>query len=227
LREALARSDHDFILTAPRRPKKPVSREPGTFSKMMSALARHPKRTLLSVVFTGVFCGIAANALFFQTARHPAPIFAGPVIARPMQQAAPVPPSVPRQVETPAPANAIAKLIDAPAPAVAAPQPVQASSTASYPASVSPSARSTSAPKDQIGALLGVLGDDGADVARVMAVQKALVKLGYVVKPDGVMGNGTRQALQSFEQSRKLTVTGELTPRTLRELGAQSGVTIP
>ena len=103
-----------------------------------------------------------------------------------MQQAAPVPPSVPRQVETPAPANAIAKLIDAPAPAVAAPQPVQASSTASSPASVSPSARSTSAPKDQIGALLGVLGDDGADVARVMAVQKALVKLGYVVKPDGV-----------------------------------------
>jgi peptidoglycan hydrolase-like protein with peptidoglycan-binding domain len=88
-------------------------------------------------------------------------------------------------------------------------------------------ARSTAQPKDQIGALLGGLVDDAVDPSRVMAVQKALVKLGYVVKPDGVMGSGTRQALQMFEQSRKLTVTGELTPRTLRELGTQSGVAIP
>ena len=218
MREALARSDHDFVLSAPRRSKKEAQREPGAFSKLMSAVARHPKRTFMSLVFTGVFCGIAANALFFQSARHPAPIFAGPVIARPMQpQAAPVPQPVPRQAEAaPAPSNAIAKLIEAP---VAAP-PV---------APVAPPAqtRATAQPKDQIGALIGGLTDDAIDPSRVMAVQKALVKLGYVVKPDGVMGSGTRQALQMFEQSRKLTVTGELTPRTLRELGAQSGVAIP
>ena len=53
------------------------------------------------------------------------------------------------------------------------------------------------------------------------------MKLGYVVRPDGVMGTGTRQALQMFEQSRKLSVTGDLNPRTLRELGAQSGIAIP
>jgi hypothetical protein len=214
LREALARSDHDFVLSAPRRSKKEAQREPGALSKLMSAVARHPKRTFMSVVFTGIFCGIAANALFFQTARHPAPIFAGPVIARPMQQqAAPVPPPVPRQAEAAsAPSNAIAKLIDAPVAAPPAP---------------SVPTRSTAQPKDQIGALLGGLVDDAVDPSRVMAVQKALVKLGYVVKPDGVMGSGTRQALQMFEQSRKLTVTGELTPRTLRELGTQSGVAIP
>jgi hypothetical protein len=221
LREALARSDHDFVLSAPRRSKKEAQREPGAFSKLMSAVARHPKRTFMSVVFTGIFCGIAANALFFQTARHPAPIFAGPVIARPMQQqAAPVPPPVPRQAEAAsAPSNAIAKLIDAP---VAAPP-----AAAVAPAAPSVPTRSTAQPKDQIGALLGGLVDDAVDPSRVMAVQKALVKLGYVVKPDGVMGSGTRQALQMFEQSRKLTVTGELTPRTLRELGTQSGVAIP
>ena len=214
MREALARSDHDFVLSAPRRSKKAAQREPGAFSTLMSAIARHPKRTFMSVVFTGIFCGIAANALFFQTARHPAPIFAGPVIARPMQQqAAPVPPPVPRQAEAAsAPSNAIAKLIDAPVAAPPAP---------------SVPTRSTAQPKDQIGALLGGLVDDAIDPSRVMAVQKALVKLGYVVKPDGVMGSGTRQALQMFEQSRKLTVTGELTPRTLRELGTQSGVAIP
>jgi hypothetical protein len=223
LREALARSDHDFVLTAPRRPtKKAVHREPGSFAKLISAVARHPRRTLAFVLFGGVFCGIAANALFFQTARHPAPIFAGPVVARPMQpMAAPVPQPVPRQAEAPGPSNAIAKLIDA--PPVAAPQPA-ASSPATAPAQTRTNA---AAPKDQIGALIGGLVDDGTDPARVMAVQKALVKLGYVVKPDGVMGNGTRQALQMFEQSRKITVTGELTPRTLRELGAQSGIAIP
>ena len=214
MREALARSDHDFVLSAPRRSKKAAQREPGAFSTLMSAIARHPKRTFMSVVFTGIFCGIAANALFFQTARHPAPIFAGPVIARPMQQqAAPVPPPVPRQAEAAsAPSNSIAKLIDAPVAAPPAP---------------SVPTRSTAQPKDQIGALLGGLVDDAIDPSRVMAVQKALVKLGYVVKPDGVMGSGTRQALQMFEQSRKLTVTGELTPRTLRDLGTQSGVAIP
>ena len=214
MREALARSDHDFVLSAPRRPQKAEPRQAGAVSKLMSAIARHPKRTFMSVVFTGVFCGIAANALFFQTAHHPAPIFAGPVIARPMQQqAAPVPPPVPRQAEAAsAPSNAIAKLIDAPVAAPPAP---------------SVPTRSTAQPKDQIGALLGGLVDDAIDPSRVMAVQKALVKLGYVVKPDGVMGSGTRQALQMFEQSRKLTVTGELTPRTLRELGTQSGVAIP
>ena len=209
MREALARSDHDFVLSAPRRPKKAEQREPGAFSKLMSAVARHPKRTFMSVVFTGVFCGIAANALFFQTTHHPAPIFAGPVIARPMVQPAPVPTPVPRQAEAAPASNAIAKLIDAPVAAPPAP------------------ARTNAQPKDQIGALIGGLTDDAVDPSRVMAVQKALVKLGYVVKPDGVMGSGTRQALQMFEQSRKLTVTGELTPRTLRELGTQSGLAIP
>ena len=188
----------------------------------MTAMVRHPRRTLASVLFAGVFCGIAANALFFQTARHPAPIFAGPVVARPMQpQPAPVPQPVPRQADAAAPSNAIAKLIDAPPPAPVA----QAATTATVPAPAP--ARNNAAPKDQIGALIGVLGEDGFDPSRVLAVQKALVKLGYVVKPDGVMGSGTRQALQMFEQSRKLTVTGELTPRTLRELGAQSGIAIP
>lgn len=220
MREALARSDHDFVLTAPHRGRQSERREPGVFSKMMRAMARHPKRVLAFVLFSGIFCGIAANALFFQTARHPAPMFSGPVVARPMQPpAAPVPPPVLRQADVPASSNAIAKLIEA---GPANPPPSAVSTPAPAPLR-SPAA----APKDQIGALIGGLVDEGIDPARVMAVQKALAKLGYSVKPDGMMGNGTRQALQSFEQSRKITVTGELTPRTLRELGAQSGIAIP
>ncbi len=193
-------------------------REPGAFIKLMSAVARHPGRTFGCVVFAGVFVGVAANALFFQTARHPAPIFAGPVIARPVQQAVAVQPSAPRQAEAPVPQASIAKLIEAAPPPASAP-------VAAAPAAAP--ARVAALPKDQIGALLGAMPEDPQDNLRVLAVQKALLKLGYTVRPDGVMGTGTRQALQMFEQSRKLNVTGELNPRTLRELGAKSGIAIP
>jgi peptidoglycan hydrolase-like protein with peptidoglycan-binding domain len=37
------------------------------------------------------------------------------------------------------------------------------------------------------------------------------------------MGPGTRQAIERFERERKLTVTGELGPRTVRELAAAAG----
>ena len=58
-------------------------------------------------------------------------------------------------------------------------------------------------------------------------MQKALVKAGFVLRMDGMMGATTRQALERFEVERKLPVTGDLSPRTLRELASQSGVAIP
>jgi peptidoglycan hydrolase-like protein with peptidoglycan-binding domain len=63
--------------------------------------------------------------------------------------------------------------------------------------------------------------------ARVLAAQKALIKAGFVLKADGVMGSGTRQAIEGFERERKLPVTGELNPRTLRELSQRTGIAIP
>jgi peptidoglycan hydrolase-like protein with peptidoglycan-binding domain len=63
--------------------------------------------------------------------------------------------------------------------------------------------------------------------ARVALGQKALLKLGYgPLKADGLMGPGTRQALERFERDHKLPVTGELSGRTLRALAAQSNTTI-
>ena len=86
-----------------------------------------------------------------------------------------------------------------------------------------------SSKKDPIGALIKSEGiaEPTAPTARVAAVQKALIKSGFVLRADGVMGASTRQALERFEQERKLPVTGDLSPRTLRELSAQSGVAIP
>lgn len=61
----------------------------------------------------------------------------------------------------------------------------------------------------------------------VLAGQRALARLGYSLKVDGQMGSGTRQAIERFEQDRRLPVTGEFSARTIRELSAASGVAVP
>ncbi|MGH1570862.1 peptidoglycan-binding domain-containing protein [Methylobacterium sp. P31] len=61
------------------------------------------------------------------------------------------------------------------------------------------------------------------DTDPVLRAQRALSKLGYTVKPDGAMGPGTRAAIEKFERSAKLPVTGEAAGRTLRELIARAG----
>ncbi len=212
MREALARSDHDFVLSAPARSRQPGKKSGGALALAGAAVLRKPGRMLAVVVFAGALCGIVANALFFQTARHPAPIFHGPVVARP---AHPATPPMPAAVPMP-PQRPLEKAI--------APQLQNGTSTA--PASVG----QRESTKDQIGALLsgGPSQSAGADATpRVAAAQKALMKLGYVVKSDGLMGAGTRKAIEMFEQSRKLPVTGELSPRVMRELSALSGVSVP
>ena len=65
---------------------------------------------------------------------------------------------------------------------------------------------------------------DGGDT--VLSGQRALARLGYGVKVDGAMGPGTRQALERFEQDRRLPVTGTFSPRTVRELSTLSGIAV-
>lgn len=64
-------------------------------------------------------------------------------------------------------------------------------------------------------------------VNRIFAIQQALAKLGYRVGVDGVAGNETRLAIEAFEASRKMPVTGQMSARLTRELAARSGVKIP
>jgi hypothetical protein len=52
----------------------------------------------------------------------------------------------------------------------------------------------------------------------VLAVQRALARLGYAVKPNGVLGQTTRQALEHFQKDHHLPVSDRLTPHLLREL---------
>jgi peptidoglycan hydrolase-like protein with peptidoglycan-binding domain len=59
---------------------------------------------------------------------------------------------------------------------------------------------------------------------RVIAVQRALNDFGYgPVKATGNYGSETISAIQKFERDRKLPVTGQISPRLLRELAALTG----
>jgi hypothetical protein len=55
---------------------------------------------------------------------------------------------------------------------------------------------------------------------RTMKVQQALKDNGFYSGPvDGVMRENTQEAIQSFQQSRDLKVTGTIDEETARELG--------
>ena len=63
-----------------------------------------------------------------------------------------------------------------------------------------------------------------APTPRVIAVQRALNDFGYgPVKATGVYGAETIAAIQKFERDRKLPVTGQISPRLMRELAALTG----
>ena len=59
---------------------------------------------------------------------------------------------------------------------------------------------------------------------RILAVQRALAEYGYgQIKPNGVMGPETREAIEQFERVRRMPVTGQVSPRLVRELSALTG----
>ncbi len=60
----------------------------------------------------------------------------------------------------------------------------------------------------------------------VLAVQQALVKLGFVVRPDGQMGAVTRHAIEQYERDHGLPIEARLTPKLLHRLAAETGVAI-
>lgn len=62
---------------------------------------------------------------------------------------------------------------------------------------------------------------------RILAVQKALARLGYgPLKVDGRPGGETRSAVQRFQRDRNLPADGEITDRVARELSSVSGVAL-
>ena len=238
--EALARSDHDFTISArpdaasarrgskaagadaargaaqraAAKPPKPVAR-----SGLIGILTARPARSIAGAAIAAIALGIVVNALALQKARHPAPLF---VVAAPVTDIAGK--SAAALASSPVPV---------PRPATGGATPVldQADKTATVDHAAL--ARHTGQDKDAIAQLLRPhIAQPGKEVAKnepsqtVLKAQQALLKLGFALKPDGVFGGTTRQAIERFERDRGLPVKGDLTPGIRRQLMAQSGIAI-
>jgi hypothetical protein len=174
------------------------------------------------LILAGASAAITVNALGLQTGRHPAPLFSTGRLAFEH----PLPPARPAAAPPPA-----ASVLPA---AAAVPTPparttfAQSSSADAINLSRAASADGPKPARDAIGDLIRASEPASqaaatGDAARVARAQAALTKLGYgALKPDGVMGAGTRQAIERFEKDRKLPATGDLGARTMRELAVQS-----
>ena len=224
MREALAaRSGRDFVTAGPSSRK--ASSVLQAVQGALRVAARRPGAIAGGALLLVAASAVSLNALSFQTARHPAPLFG----AKPRPEA-----SSPRQVD------ATASLATNPPLPPTRPQPPVAVApqlpiAAPAAPAVAPSLRVAAKPnRDPIGDM--IRGGDAvapASAAKpeaqklVASAQRALAKLGYgPLKPDGVMGTGTRQAIERFERDRRLPASGELGARTLRELSAQAGLPV-
>lgn len=224
---------------ATRRQRAAADERPGGWLADLGAVGRWAVRRCVNrpgdvagfVVVVGAAAFISLNALGYQAGRHPAPIF----------------PKLPRQIaEKPAP-----RRIEAPKAETAKTDAAKlealvgevAKTTPSKPEPLKPEAPKAEAarialiqpgPRPISRDTLGEIARAGettssvtpkADPA-VAKAQRALVKLGYgPLKADGLLGTGTRAAIERFERDRKLPVKGEPTGRTLRELAARAANT--
>lgn len=202
------------------RDKPPIARGRGL---------RQRRRRYLSILAAGFFVATAVailvNALLWQRTRHPAPLFS---------RGAPVSPA-----KEPTIAGLAAVPASRPQPAIA-PVQLQDKPIERTPLEVPPAGHqretgvTSPPPHDEISQLLEAqparpAKEAAAPAARskpVLAAQRALVKLGFVLNPDGVAGLATRQAIEHYERDHGLPVRGELTPALMRRLRAETGITI-
>lgn len=152
---------------------------------------------------------IVLNALFWQTGPHPAPIFANPVKPAASTEATS---SVTATLPRPRPAQVDRAGADAQTTAAVSttkPGPVAKPSNVPVPAA--------SPRPDPIAELV-------ESSNRLVAVQQVLAEFGYgQIKPTGILGPETKAAIEKFEREHKLPVTGQLSERLARELGAMKG----
>jgi hypothetical protein len=180
----------------------------------MRAVAKRPVETAAGAVFTALMTGVLINAVALQNTRHPSPLFS-PAATGVVATSAPV--EAPKPLPRPASAG-LAPPAPAPAVTIAA-HPVVTPHETPDPAEAKAA--------DAIGQMLrsGASASVPApDARRVLAAQKGLVKLGFVLRPDGVVGATTRQAIEKYERERGQPPRGELTPKLMREIAARSGL---
>lgn len=220
----LARTDHDFVLSQPKaggKSRRKPAQKPSRAMAVLRTMFRNPGRTIVGAAGTALSIAIVANAMM-QNGPHPAPFFRPPVeVLRP----APLPPSRPVELSGRDTAQAAdptqaagSRGVRATTPGNIVPQPTPRDPIADVlKAGTNPAPAASSTPVPDAGRI--------EPNRAVINAQRALNKLNYgPMKPDGLLGPGTKQAIERFERDHRLPVTGELAPRTLRELASASGI---
>jgi hypothetical protein len=198
----------------------------------MRILLHSPKDTVAGALAFAAVTAIVANALFLQAGRHPAPLFGNVVVMPPVVPTSASPLPRPRPVEADA-SVAEPKSVE---PKAADPSPKAADPRASdlkaadpmtslvKATSAAPIAPSIPRPPASIPGSAGSDAVAGTASHRVAAVQRALTEYGYgQLKPTGTVGTDTQAAIQKFERTRRLPVTGQVSERLVRELTAVIG----
>ncbi|HET6374865.1 MAG TPA: peptidoglycan-binding domain-containing protein [Methylocella sp.] len=242
MREALASAGHDFVVTGPATKIRQLR------ARLFSGTRRNARRktrrgrpylkAMAGACFALLTGGILLNALVWQKSRHPAPLFARTVSTLPPKAQAGLEAAAPPAQRSqslllpgmsqgrPAEKSAVPKTSSEPAP--------PAAHAGADPRQTRPNPAPPEA-KDPITQLLQQAHEPPARGAvpaskpaapsreSVLAAQRALVKLGYVLKADGVAGASTLEAVRRYERERHLTVRGELTPARIRQIIAEAG----
>lgn len=202
---------------------------------VMRVLLHSPKDTLAGLVAVAAIGAIVANALFLQTGRHPAPMF-GTVINLPAPSSVPLSNPLPR----PRPVGADTSPLEPkatefrvePKPAERAAEkpaekPVEATASTLRPGSdpmTNLVKATTSTPPSAMRPPAPIPVQQSPAARRIAGVQRALSEYGYGnLKITGAMGAETQSAIQKFEREHKMQVTGQVSDRLLRELGAAIG----
>ena len=200
---------------------------------VMRVLLHSPKDTLAGLVAVAAIGAIVANALFLQTGRHPAPMF-GTVInlAAPssMQLSNPLPRPRPVGADTSPLEPRATEFRAEPKPAERAAEkapekPVEATaSTRANDPMTNLVKATTSTPPSAMRPPAPIPVPQSPAARRIAGVQRALSEYGYGnLKITGTMSGETQSAIQKFEREHKMQVTGQLSDRLLRELGAAIG----
>ncbi len=216
------------------------------------AAVNAPGRVLGMLVTLGLSAAIMFNALVLQTGSHPAPLFTSIVVPRALAEQLPLPPVRPaaasQQNEAAARRDVMIRELQAElgkrgffegaADGKASPRLTDAikdfQELVGLPVNGEPGEALLNRVKiarvrmkDQILQMLKPAQAEAGGAKTIVMAQRALNKVGFgPLKEDGDFGSGTRSALEKFERSRKLPVTGALQPRVLRELAAASGVAV-
>ena len=200
---------------------------------VLRVLLHSPKDMVAGVLAFAAISAIVANALLLQAGRHPAPLF-GTVVNLPAVSSAPanlLPRSRPVEADVPEskPTELKAADLRAAEPKAAA-EPKTSDPKTSDPKTSDPMGNlvkatssapiTNSIPRPPA----SIPGDAGSGSRRVAAVQRTLTEYGYgQLKPTGTVGSDTQAAIQKFERTRKLPVTGQMSDRLVRELTAMIG----